>query len=81
VINDHIDELNWYMNVTSLEQLELDFKPDMGYTFKTMAAGFWALRQRDFRQAIQAITMEVCAEFNLIFVLNNVLLEVLFVLN
>lgn len=76
MINDHVDELHWHMNVTSLQQLKLDFKPDMGYTFKTMAAGFWALRQRDFRQAIQAITMEVSGKFNSIFVLSNVLLEV-----
>jgi hypothetical protein len=25
-----------------------------------MGAGFWAFRQKDFREAIQAITMEVC---------------------
>ena len=34
-------------------------KPESGrYTFVTLALGFWALRQDDFREAIEAIVME-----------------------
>ena len=48
------------MFADSLAKLELDAQRAIGYTFKCMGAGFWAFRQKNFREAIQAITMEVC---------------------
>ena len=42
-----------------LEDLDLDEDNKIGYTFKTMGAGFWALNQKDFRKALTKITMEV----------------------
>ena len=47
------------MFAEKLKKLHLDEKDKIGYTFKTLGAGFWALRQNDFRQAITDITMEV----------------------
>ncbi|CAB3981295.1 Hypothetical predicted protein [Paramuricea clavata] len=52
------DELKHHMFAESLDKLELDSPQAIGYTFKCMGAGFWAFRQKDFREAIQAITME-----------------------
>ncbi len=42
-----------------LSELKLDDKDSIGYTYKTMGAGFWAVKQDDFRTAIQAVLMEV----------------------
>ena len=44
---------------TNLEKLELDAKSSIGYTYKCLGAGFWAFRQKDFRDAITKVTMEV----------------------
>ncbi|CAB3981296.1 Hypothetical predicted protein [Paramuricea clavata] len=52
------DELKHHMFAESIDKLELDSPRAIGYTFKCMGAGFWAFRQKDFREAIQAITME-----------------------
>ncbi len=43
----------------NIKNLKLDEHKKIGYTFKCMGAGFWALRQKDFRMALQTITMEV----------------------
>ncbi|XP_078679053.1 uncharacterized protein LOC144914764 [Branchiostoma floridae x Branchiostoma belcheri] len=53
-----VDELRWYMDPRQLEELQLDAPGVIGYTYKTLGAGFWALRQDDFRVAIERITME-----------------------
>ena len=57
-IPEHKEELKQHMFSQSLDKLELDAPRAIGYTFKCMGAGFWAFRQKNFRQAIQAITME-----------------------
>ena len=49
----------YHMFAESLDKLQLDESRTIGYTLKCMGAGFWGLRQKDFREAIQAITMEV----------------------
>ncbi|KAL3868581.1 hypothetical protein ACJMK2_041382 [Sinanodonta woodiana] len=51
-------ELQRYMNCEVLTDLKLDDVNIMGYTFKCLGAGFWALKQNHFRSAIQNITME-----------------------
>lgn len=43
----------------SLDDLHLDEGDKIGYTYKCMGAGFWALRQNDFRAALEAIAYEV----------------------
>ena len=53
------DELKNYMYADSLEKLKLDEDGKIGYTYKCMGTGFWALRQHDFRASIEAITFEV----------------------
>ena len=53
------DELKKYMYEDSLEKLKLDEDGKIGYTYKCMGAGFWALRQQDFRASLEAITFEV----------------------
>ena len=47
------------MSVENLSDLKLDEAGKIGYTYKTLGAGFWALRQNDFKQALTAIVMEV----------------------
>lgn len=47
------------MFAATLKDLELDASEQIGYTLKCLGAGFWAFRQEDFREAIEAITMEV----------------------
>lgn len=52
-------ELKHYMFATSLKELKLNEVGKMNYTYKTLGAGMWALKQKDFRTAIQDIVMEV----------------------
>ena len=54
-----IDELKMYMNIKRLRDLKLDDKGSIGYTFKCMGAGFWALKKDDFRTALQKIVLAV----------------------
>lgn len=49
-----------YLETDDLKELKLDEERKIGYTYKCLGAGFWALKQNNFRQALQAITMEVC---------------------
>ena len=50
-------ELYAYMFEKKLQNLKLgEF---IGYTFKCLGAGFWVFKQRNFRNAIQQLTMEV----------------------
>ncbi|KAK3596758.1 hypothetical protein CHS0354_038757 [Potamilus streckersoni] len=51
-------ELHSYMTCKVLAELKLDDVDKMGYTFKCLGAGFWALKQDRFRSAIQKLTME-----------------------
>lgn len=47
------------MYATSLAELKLDEKDSIGYTYKALGAGFWALRQNDYKTAITQLVMEV----------------------
>ena len=63
VLQTHIAGLTYYMYVGSghagLEDLKLgDASSGIGYTYKCLGAGFWALRQSDFRTALEAIVFE-----------------------
>lgn len=42
---------------------KLKLSESIGYTFKCLGAGFWAFKQKDFRDAIQQVTMEVAQLF------------------
>jgi hypothetical protein len=52
-------ELKAYLYCTSLKDLRLDEPGRSNLTYKALGAGFWALKQKDFRQAIQDIVHEV----------------------
>lgn len=54
-----VKELKAYMYCSSLKDLHLDEAGRANYTYKALGAGFWALRQKDFRHAIQDIVHEV----------------------
>ena len=49
----------WFMSRKNVKDLELAEPGKIGYTYKSMGSGFWALKQDDFRKAIQKITMQV----------------------
>lgn len=51
-------ELKHHMFATKLSTLKLDESKKIGYTYKCLGAGFWAFKQKDFRIALEAITME-----------------------
>ncbi|KAK7499928.1 hypothetical protein BaRGS_00008776 [Batillaria attramentaria] len=53
-----IKELKRYMFATSLKDLQLAEVGRDSHTFKAVGAGFWALKQKDFRSALQDIVME-----------------------
>ncbi|XP_052085314.1 ADP-ribosylarginine hydrolase Tri1-like [Mytilus californianus] len=55
---DQVKELKKYMFCETLKALELDEQCKSNYTYKTLGAAMWGLRQKDFRQAIQDIVME-----------------------
>lgn len=59
MVEGHFDELLDAIYASDLEQLRLDDNDNIGYTFKALGAGFWALKQTSFRKAIEAVTMEV----------------------
>ena len=54
-----VAELKKHMFASSIKDLQLDESRKIGYTYKTMGAGFWALRQKDFRKALTTVVMEV----------------------
>ncbi|XP_028414474.1 uncharacterized protein LOC114537610 [Dendronephthya gigantea] len=54
--DEHKKELHEYMFETKLDKLKLG--ESIGYTFKCLGAGFWGFKQKDFRTAIQQVTME-----------------------
>lgn len=52
-------QLLWkYMTCTKIKELQLDEKGKIGYTYKSMGSGFWALKQDDFRTAIQKVVFQ-----------------------
>ncbi|XP_078343352.1 ADP-ribosyl-[dinitrogen reductase] glycohydrolase-like [Oculina patagonica] len=51
-------ELKKHMFAKSLDDLKLDEAGKIGYTYKCLGAGFWSLRQDDFRAALEAVTFE-----------------------
>ena len=55
----HKAEMKTYMSATSVSALKLAEPHAIGYTLKALGAGFWALRQNNFREAITEITMQV----------------------
>ncbi|XP_052781439.1 ADP-ribosylarginine hydrolase Tri1-like [Mya arenaria] len=56
--DQQVKELKAYMYPPGLKEMRLDDPAKASYTYKAVGAGFWALRQKDFRQAIQAIVLE-----------------------
>ena len=53
------EELRKYLYCTNLEELKLDESHAIGYTYKCLGAGFWALKQDNFREALEAIVRSV----------------------
>ncbi|XP_078677172.1 ADP-ribosyl-[dinitrogen reductase] glycohydrolase-like [Branchiostoma floridae x Branchiostoma belcheri] len=53
-----VQELQFHMEAEKLSLLKLDERRKIGYTYKTLGAGFWALRQNDFRKAMTELVME-----------------------
>ena len=47
------------MFVEHLNDLSLDETGNMGDTYKTLGAGFWALKQKDYRKALHKLVMAV----------------------
>ena len=47
-----------HLFATRLSELKLDEAGKIGYTLKALGAGFWALRQTDFRAALTELTLQ-----------------------
>uniref|UniRef100_K1R3A1 Uncharacterized protein n=1 Tax=Magallana gigas TaxID=29159 RepID=K1R3A1_MAGGI len=56
-IEEQKQELLSYLECKYIKQLKL-CESGIGYTFKSLACGFWALKQNDFRKAITKIVMQ-----------------------
>ncbi|VDI12319.1 Hypothetical predicted protein [Mytilus galloprovincialis] len=56
-IHENKEELKTYMFCQDIAELQLAERDSIGYTFKCVGAGFWALKQDNFRQAIQTVVM------------------------
>ncbi|CAG5126729.1 unnamed protein product [Candidula unifasciata] len=50
--------LKQHMTATALKDLKLSDISQMSFTYKALGAGFWALKQKDYRTAIQDIVMQ-----------------------
>ncbi|KAL3868571.1 hypothetical protein ACJMK2_041372 [Sinanodonta woodiana] len=55
--NYHKYELYKALYCENLHELRLDEEGKIGYTFKCLGAGFWALKQNDFRKALTEIVL------------------------
>ncbi|XP_035829092.1 ADP-ribosylarginine hydrolase Tri1 [Aplysia californica] len=55
---EELKSLKRHMLARSLKELELGDVGNMSFTYKAVGAGFWALKQKNFRTAIQDIVME-----------------------
>ncbi|ELT98348.1 hypothetical protein CAPTEDRAFT_158452 [Capitella teleta] len=51
-------ELHKVLFCKNIDEHELADDPKIGYTYKTLGAGFWALQQTDFRKALETIILE-----------------------
>ncbi|XP_071082434.1 uncharacterized protein YegU-like [Haliotis cracherodii] len=51
-------ELKKYLLCEKIQDLKLCELGKIGYTYKCLGCGFWALKQKDFRKALQTIVME-----------------------
>ncbi|KDQ20018.1 hypothetical protein BOTBODRAFT_125553 [Botryobasidium botryosum FD-172 SS1] len=45
LLSSHLEELHAHLSVSSLDELKLDELEAIGYTYKCLGAGVWALRQ------------------------------------
>ena len=58
-LSDQQVELKDHMNASSLDKLKLYDQHTMGYTYKALGAGFFALRNsKDFREMLLKVIME-----------------------
>lgn len=55
---DQKKELKTFMKCTNIKDLKLDEEGKIGYTYKSMGSGFWALKQDNFRKAVTKIMMQ-----------------------
>lgn len=53
-------DLKFYLECDKIKLLKLEEPRKIGYTYKSMGSGFWALKQDDFRKAITKIMLQVC---------------------
>ncbi|XP_052082828.1 ADP-ribosylarginine hydrolase Tri1-like isoform X2 [Mytilus californianus] len=51
-------DLMFYLTCDDINDLKLDEANKIGYTYKSMGTGFWALKQDDFRKTITTIMMQ-----------------------
>ncbi|CAC5424615.1 unnamed protein product [Mytilus coruscus] len=51
-------DLMFYLQCDNIKDLKLDEADKIGYTYKSMGTGFWALKQDDFRKTITKIMMQ-----------------------
>ncbi|XP_071082038.1 uncharacterized protein YegU-like [Haliotis cracherodii] len=56
--DDQKQMLKTYLECEKIKNLHLDEHRKIGYTYKCLGCGFWALKQKDFRNALQTIVME-----------------------
>eukprot|EP00794_Sanderia_malayensis_P016789 gene16789-18484_t len=55
---EHKEEFKAALFAKDLKSLQLTEPGKIGYTFKTLGAGFWAFKQSNFRKALQQVVME-----------------------
>ncbi|GFO15635.1 adpribosylglycohydrolase superfamily protein [Plakobranchus ocellatus] len=72
---EEFKSLKRHMQASNLKDLKLGDVSNMSFTFKAVGAGFWALKQKDFRSAIQDIVMEVSLNLKSIFPFRSSLLS------
>ncbi|XP_064639249.1 uncharacterized protein YegU-like [Lineus longissimus] len=55
---EQIEDLHFHMYAKNLAVLELDDSKKIGFCFKCMGSGFWALRQKNYRKALEELLMQ-----------------------
>ena len=73
---DQKKELMIYLKCENIKKLKLDEERKIGYTYKSMGSGFWALKQDNFKKAITKIIMQVIRVF---FTVRTVFFMLLFI--
>lgn len=68
-------ELVFYLKCKKIKTLKLDEPLKIGYTYKSMGTGFWALKQDNFRKAITKVMLQV----NMFCLLNSVKDRIVFI--